>query len=158
MEYTEPKRGDHIFYNGRITTIDGFDEDSGTRLRDGQWVCISDFEKDEDGIWTRKPAACTYEIGEAYKVSSLRSGVTVVRPAVFSGGVSGKDKVVTTSPCCALFARHLNFGDINSGTAARNGGWLEKCNQCKAHYKVSLAYTGSPRLGLYGVRWESLGY
>lgn len=158
MEYIEPKRGDRIFHGGRITTIEGFDEDSGTFLGNGQWVCISDFEKDEDGIWMRKPAPRTYQIGESYRNSGLRAGVAVIRPAVFSGGVKAEDKVVTTSPCCALFARHLNFGDLSSDIAARSGGWLEKCTQCKAHYKVSLVYTGSPRLGLYGVRWEALGY
>jgi hypothetical protein len=158
MEFTEPKRGDRIFHSGRITTIDSFDEDHGTFLGNGQWVGISDFEKDGDGIWTKIAAPRTYEIGEEYKASSLRKGVAVIRPAVFSGGTSGKDKVVTTSPCCQLYMRRLDFGDLTSDLAARQGGWLEKCTACKAQYKVMLMFTGSPRLGLYGVRWESEGF
>lgn len=158
MEFVEPKRGDRIASGGRITTIDSFSEDDGTFLRSGQWVDISDFEKNEDGVWVRTHSPRTYEIGEPYKVSSLRKGVAVVRPAVFAGGVSGKDKVVTTSPCCQLYMRRLDFGDLTSDLAARQGGWSEQCNSCKAHYKVMLMFTGSPRLGLYGVRWESLGF
>lgn len=158
MEYTEPKRGDRIFHSGRITTIDSFDDDHGTFLRNGQWVSIDEFEKNEDGVWTRTPAPRTYEIGEQYKASSLRRGVAVVRPAVFAGGASGKDKVVTTSPCCQLHLRRLDFADLTSDLAARQGGWSEQCNSCKACYKVKLMFTGSPRLGLYGVRWESLGF
>lgn len=158
MEFVEPKVGDQIAHGGRITTIDSFSEDDGTFLRSGQWVCISDFEKNADGVWVRTDSPRTYEIGEAYKASSLRKGVAVVRPAVFSGALSGKDKVVTTSPCCQLYLRRLDFGDITSDLAARQGGWLEQCNPCKAQYKVMLMFTGSPRLGLYGVRWESLGF
>jgi len=158
MEFTEPKRGDRIFHSGRITTIDSFDEDSGTYLGNGQWVCISDFEKDGDGIWTKIAEPRTYEIGEEYKASSLRKGVAVIRPAVFAGGASGRDKVVTTSPCCQLHMRRLDFGDLISNPAARQGGSPEQCTSCKAHYKVMIVFTGSPRLGLYGVRWESEGF
>jgi hypothetical protein len=158
MEYVEPKAGDRIVHRDTITTIDSFSEDDGTFLRNGQWVCISDFEKNQDGVWQRKSAPLTYEIGEHYKASSLRKGVAVIRPAVFSGGVSGKDKVVTTSPCCQLYMRRLDFGDLTSDLAARSGGWSEQCSSCKAHYKVMLVFTGSPRLGLYGVRWESMGF
>lgn len=158
MEFAEPKRGDRIVYGGRITTIDSFSEDDGTFLRSGQWVCISDFEKNADGVWVRTDSPRTYEIGEHYKGSSLRKGVAVVRPAVFAGGVSGKDRVVTTSPCCQLHMRRLDFGDLTSDLASRQGGWSEQCTACKAQYKVMLMFTGSPRIGLYGVRWESLGF
>jgi hypothetical protein len=158
MEFVEPRQGDRIFYSGRITTIDSFSDDHGTFLRNGQWVDISDFEKNADGVWMKKAAPRTYEIGEAYKNSSLRKGVAVIRPAVFSGGVSGRDKVVTTSPCCPLYMRRLDFGDLTSDIAARQDGWPEKCSPCKAHYKVVLMFTGSPRVGLYGVRWESKGF
>lgn len=158
MEFVEPKRGDRVAYSGRITTIDSFSDDHGTFLRNGQWVDISDFEKNEDGVWVKKAQPRTYGIGESYKNSSLRKGVSVIRPAVFSGGVSGRDKVVTTSPCCPLYMRRLDFGDLTSDIAARQGGWSEKCSSCKAHYKVMLMFTGSPRVGLYGVRWESLGF
>lgn len=158
MEFTEPKRGDRIFHSGRITTIDSFDEDNGTFLSNGQWVDISDFEKNVDGVWAKIPGPRTYEIGEQYKVSSLRKGVAVIRPAVFAGGMSGRDKVVTTSPCCQLYMRRLDFGDLTSELAARQGGWSEQCTSCKAHYKVMLMFNGSPRIGLYGVRWESLGF
>src|ERR1044072_7456465 len=119
MEFVEPKRGDRIASGGRIRTIDSFSEDNGTFLRSGQWVDISDFEKNEDGVWVRTHSPRTYEIGEPYKVSSLRKGVAVVRPAVFAGGVSGKDKVVTTSPCCQLYMRRLDLGDPTSDLAAR---------------------------------------
>lgn len=158
MEFVEPKRGDRIFHGARITTIDSFSDDYGTFLHSGQWVDISDFEKNSDGVWTKKSAPRTYEIGEQYKNSSLRKGVAVIRPAVFSGGTSGKDKVITTSPCCQLHMRRLDFGDLTSNPAARQGGWLERCTSCKAQYKVMLMFTGSPRLGLYGVRWESMGF
>lgn len=158
MEHVEPKRGDRIAHGGRITTIDSFSEDDGTFLGNGQWVCISDFEKNEDGVWVHIGSPRTYEIGEQYKVSSLRKGTAVVRPAVFAGGLSGKDKVVTTSPCCQLYLRRLDFDDLNSDLAAKQGGWSERCSSCKAHYTVSLAFTGSPRIGLYGVRWVYSGF
>lgn len=158
MEHVEPKCGDRIAHGGRITTIYSFSEDDGTFLRNGQWVCISDFEKNEDGVWVRIDSPRTYEIGEQYKVSSLRKGVAIVRPAVFAGGMSGRDKVVTTSPCCQLYMRRLDFGDLTSDLASRQGGWSEQCTACKAHYKVMPVFTGSPRLGLYGVRWESQGF
>lgn len=158
MEFTEPKQGDRIFHSGRITTIDSFSDDHGTFLRNGQWVDISDFEKNGDGVWQKVAALRTYEIGEQYKASSLRKGVAVIRPAVFAGGMTGSDRVVTTSPCCPLYMRRLHFGDLTSDLAARQGGWSEQCTSCKAQYKVMLMFTGSPRLGLYGVRWESLGF
>lgn len=154
MEFIEPKRGDRIFHGGRMTTIDSFSDDHGTFLGLGQWVCISDFTKDEDGVWRQIPKSRTYQIGEIYKASDLRKGVAVIRPAVFVGGANGKDKVVTTPPCCVLYSRRLDFDDLNSGLATKQGGWLEKCTHCGWHYKVSMVSNGGPRLGLYGVRWE----
>jgi len=158
MESVEPKRGDRVVHNGRIVTIQDFDEDNGTHLGFGQWVSINEYEKNSDGVWVRVDSPRTYVIGEPYKNSSLRKGVAVIRPAVFAGGVSGKDKVVTTSPCCPLYLRRLDFDDLTSDLARRQDGWSEQCNSCKAHYTVQLMYTGSPRIGLYGVRWESLGF
>lgn len=158
MEIVEPKQGDRIFYGGRITTIDSFSEDHGTFLHSGQWVSIDQFEKNADGVWMKRGASKTYQIGEAYKASSLRKGVAVIRPAVFAGGVSGKDRVVTTSPCCQLYLRRLDFADLTSDLATQQGGWSEQCSSCKTHYTVTLMFTGSPRLGLYGVRWECLGF
>lgn len=53
MERPEPARGDRLIDRGYRTTIDGFSEDSGTRLRNGTFVCISEFDKGEDGVWRR---------------------------------------------------------------------------------------------------------
>lgn len=54
MERPEPKCGDVLIDRGYKTTIDGFDEDRGTRLYDGNWVCISDFVKNAEGAWVRE--------------------------------------------------------------------------------------------------------
>ena len=71
MEFVEPKRGDRIFHSGRITTIDSMDEDNGTFLGNGQWVCISDFVKGEDGVWVRELPPRTYKIGDSYSGSDI---------------------------------------------------------------------------------------
>ncbi len=158
MEYVEPKRGDRIFYSGRITTIEGFDEDHGTFLRNGQWVSIHEFEKNADGVWARKPAPKTFQIGEKYtnRHTSLK-GTKVIRPAVYLGGKV--EKIITTSPCCTLTSRRLDFGDLTSSLAEDQGGWTETCTGCGWYYKVSAVYLGDgPRLGLYGVCWESMGH
>lgn len=158
MEFVEPKRGDRIFHSGRITTIDSFSDDYGTFLRNGQWVSIDEFEKNADDVWTRKPAPKTFQIGENYtnRHTSLK-GTKVIRPAVYLGGKV--EKVVTTSPCCTLTSRRLDLGDLTSDLAVRQGGWSEICTGCKWCYRVTVVHTGSdPRLGLYGVCWESLGF
>lgn len=54
MERVEPKVGDRLLHGSQITTIEGFDEDHGTYLRSGLWVCMSDFEKNEDGVWVKE--------------------------------------------------------------------------------------------------------
>lgn len=158
MEFMEPKRGDRIFHSGRITEIDGFSEDDGTILRNGQSVCISNFEKNSDGVWVLKSPPRTYLIGEHYEnYRSSRKGVAVIRPAVYQGGKT--EKVITTSPCCTLTVRHLDYADISSDLAQRTGGWDETCTACGWHYTVRLvSQTNDPRLGLYGVRWESKGF
>lgn len=53
MNRDEPKIGDPIVDNGRPTIIEGFDEDDGTRLRTLRSVCMSEFDKDADGVWRR---------------------------------------------------------------------------------------------------------
>lgn len=53
MNRDEPKVGDEIVDHGTRTTIDGFDEDHGTWLRSGGWVCMSEFDKDGNGVWHR---------------------------------------------------------------------------------------------------------
>jgi hypothetical protein len=156
MEYVEPKIKDKIFHQGKLTTIEGFGDDEGTRLRSGQWVCISDFEKGSDSIWRKTAEPTVYEIGQPYKSIDLREGVIVIRPAVFEGGKN--PKVITTSPCCVLFSRRLDFEDLMSSVAAKNGGWPERCTQCTWNFRLTLAYQGSPRTGMYGVRWESRGF
>lgn len=160
MNIIEPRRGDRIEDNGRITTIDGFSDDDGTKLYSGQYVCISDYTKDKDGVWRREPKPYMYAIGEKYDgYRSSRKGSSVIRPAVFLAGANGPDQVVTSSPCCTLNARRLNFDDLNSSLAAKQGGWSEKCTKCGWHYSLTLVYTGTdPILGLYGVRWESKGF
>lgn len=158
VAFTEPKRGDRIFHSGRITEIDGFSEDDGAILRNGQSVCISNFEKNEDGVWTLKLPPRTYLIGEQYEnYRSSRKGVAVIRPAVYQKGKA--EKVITTSPCCTLNVRRLDYADVSSDLARKTGGWSETCTQCGWHYTVSLvSATKDPRLGLYGVRWESKGF
>lgn len=160
MEFVEPKRGDRIECNGRITTIENFGEEYGTRLHSGPDVDISDYTKDKDGVWRKEPKPEAYGIGETYQnYRSSRKGSSVIRPAVYLMGANGPDKVITSSPCCTLHARRLDFDDLNSSLAAKQGGWSEKCTGCKWHYSVTLVYTGNdPRLGLYGVRWESKGF
>src|SRR5690606_41683805 len=106
MEFTEPKRGDLIFHSGRITEIDGFSEDDGTILRNGQSVCISNFEKNSDGVWVPKSPPRTYLIGEHYEnYRSSRKGVAVIRPAVFLCGKMVK--VITHAHPCSYIDRHL---------------------------------------------------
>lgn len=160
MERVEPKVGDRIAYGGRITTIEGFSEGSGTYLRSGAWVCMSDFEKNEDGVWAMESSrAQVFQIGEKYSNrSTSRKGVTVVRSAVYEGGLDGPAKVITSAPCCPLNSRRLDFDDITSSLAKKSGGWSEKCTHCGWHYIVTLEYVGNPRLGLYGVRWVSMGF
>lgn len=158
MEFVEPQRGDRIFHSGRITTIDSFSDDYGTFLRNGQWVSIDQFEKNEDGVWMRKPEPKTFQIGENYtnRHTSLK-GTKVIRAAVLASAKA--DKVVTTSPCCTLVSRRLDLDDITSSLAEKQGGWSEICTGCKWCYRVTAVYTGNdPRLGLYGVCWESLGF
>lgn len=158
MEFVEPKRGDRIFHSGRITTIEGFDEDSGTFLRNGQWVSIHEFEKNADGVWTRKPSPKTFQIGENYtnRHTSL-AGTKVIRPAVYLGGKT--EKIATTSPCCTLISRRLDLGDLTAKLTERQGGWTETCTGCGWYYRVSVVHTGQDvRLGLYGVCWESSGH
>jgi hypothetical protein len=53
MERPEPKKGDPLIDRGYHTTIYRFDDDLGTGLYNGGWVCISEFEKGEDGVWRR---------------------------------------------------------------------------------------------------------
>lgn len=160
MEFVEPKRGDRIEDNGRITTIDSFHDDHGTKLYSGRWVCISDYTKGKDNVWRKEPKPDEYAIGETYEnYRSSRKGSSVIRSAVFLAGANGPDKVITSSPCCTLHARRLDFDDLNSTLAAKQGGWSEKCTGCNWHYSLTLVFTGSdPRLGLYGVRWESKGF
>lgn len=160
MEQMEPKVRDRIAYGGRITTIEAFDEDNGTYLRSGAWVCMSEFEKNEDGVWVmRSSRARVFQIGEKYSNrSTSRKGATVIRAAVYEGGLEGPAKVITSSPCCPLDSRRLDFDDITSSLAEGSGGWSVKCTQCGWHYKVLLEHTGDPRLGLYGVRWISEGF
>ena len=54
MNRPEPKVGDPLIDRGYRTVIDGFDEEYGTRLRSGGFVCISEFEKNPEGTWLRK--------------------------------------------------------------------------------------------------------
>lgn len=160
MEHVEPKMGDRLEDGGRTTRIQGFSEDRGTHLDSGRWVDISDYTKDRDGVWWLEPKPRMYGIGETYGgYHSSRKGSSVIRPAVYLAGANGPDKVITSSPCCTLNARRLDFDDLNSNLAAKQGGWLEKCTGCKWHYTLTLVFTGTdPRLGLYGVRWESKGF
>jgi hypothetical protein len=53
MDRPEPTKGDPLIDRGRRTTIDGFSDDHGTKLYSGNWVCISEFEKGDDGVWRR---------------------------------------------------------------------------------------------------------
>jgi hypothetical protein len=53
MERLDPKKGDPLIDRGRRTTIDGFSDDHGTKLYNGNWVYISEFEKGADGVWRR---------------------------------------------------------------------------------------------------------
>lgn len=53
MNRPEPKRGDPLIDRGRRTTIERLTEDDGTQLRNGSWVCMSEFEKSLDGVWVR---------------------------------------------------------------------------------------------------------
>lgn len=101
-----------------------------------------------------------YLIGDEYrKFSVSRRGTAVIRPAVLEGALSSEPRVITTAPCCVTETRHLNFNDITSDLAVKQGGWSEKCRHCKWHYSVLPEYTGTdPRLGLYGVRWISQGF
>lgn len=158
MEFVEPKPGDRIFHSGRITTIDSMDEDNGTFLSNGQWVCISDYAKDRDGIWTKESAPRIFQIGEKYtnRHTSLK-GAMVIRPAVYQG--SQEERVITSAPCCVLASRRFNIADVASDLAIRMGGWSTTCTGCGWHYRVTLVHTGNDfRLGLYGVRWESMGF
>src|SRR5690606_41782900 len=99
MEFTEPKRGDLIFHSGRITEIDGFSEDDGTILRNCQSVCISNVEKNSDGVWVPKSPPRTYLIGEHYEnYRSSRTVVALLRPAGQQVGKMGK--AMPTSPSC----------------------------------------------------------
>ncbi|QJD53808.1 hypothetical protein SEA_KELA_248 [Streptomyces phage Kela] len=158
MEFMEPKRGDKVVYQGQLRTIEGFDEDHGTHLGMGAWISINEYEKNGEGVWVRTDSPRTYLIGEPYEnYRSSRKGVAVIRPAVYQKGST--EKVITTSPCCTLNVRHLNYADVSSDLAKRTGGWSETCTQCGWHYAVSLvSQTNDPRLGLYGVRWESKGF
>lgn len=153
MEFTEPKRGDRLVMGGKETRIYGFDEDHGTHLEDGRWVCISKFEKKGD-VWVEKGKPVRIiPVGEQYgKREIAHKGVAVDRPAVFEGGAPMR--VVTSSPCCVLYARKLRLDDLLHNL---EDGILDICTQCRWSYRVTLLYKGSPRLGLYGTRWESQG-
>lgn len=153
MEIVEPKRGDRLVLNGKETRIYEFDEDHGTHLEDGRWVCISKFEK-KGGIWVEKGKPTRiFAIGERYSKATLaHPGVAVDRPAVFEGG--NPERIVTSSPCCHLHARKLRLDDLLKNL---EDGVGEICVHCKWWYKVTLLFRDSPRLGAYGVRWESRG-
>jgi hypothetical protein len=43
MKRPEPKRGDKVIFPDPETHITGFDEDAGTRLNSGAWVCVNRF-------------------------------------------------------------------------------------------------------------------
>lgn len=51
VEFVEPKIGDQVMYQGRLTRIEGFHEDDGTWLKGNTWICISEFRKNREGIW-----------------------------------------------------------------------------------------------------------
>lgn len=51
----EPKVGDCVFMPGGELAITGFDEDNGTRLSDGRWVCASRFEYLGPNAWWLTP-------------------------------------------------------------------------------------------------------
>lgn len=53
MDRPEPQMRDRLINRGRQTRIAGFSEDEGTRLFNGEWVCISEFEMDSEGVWRR---------------------------------------------------------------------------------------------------------
>lgn len=152
----EPKVGDPIINGPHHVRILRFDDDFGTQLNDYSWVDMAEFEKNEKGVWVRTDSDPAYKIGDRYPKSSLgRAGTMVIRPAVFEGGKVSK--VITTSPCCPLNSRRLSFDELLS-VLGDSEGWLETCAKCDWHYRVWLEYTDSPRLGLYGVRWKSMGY
>lgn len=55
----EPRIGDRVLMPGGEPTISGFDEDRGTRLSDGRWVCASRLEYLGPNAWklaTKKEA------------------------------------------------------------------------------------------------------
>lgn len=54
MNRPEPKMGDPLIDRGYRTVIDRFNDDDGTVLRSGVTVCISEFVKNEDGVWVRE--------------------------------------------------------------------------------------------------------
>lgn len=51
----EPKVGDRVFMPGGELAITGFDEDNGTQLSDGRWVCASRFEYLGPNAWWLTP-------------------------------------------------------------------------------------------------------
>ncbi|MFE0472709.1 hypothetical protein ACFW2V_13940 [Streptomyces sp. NPDC058947] len=101
-----------------------------------------------------------YPIGDEYSNrAASRKGVAVIRPAILEAAFSGEPRIITTSPCCVTQTRRLNFNDVTSDLAIKQGGWSEKCRHCKWHYRVLAEHTGQDiQLGLYGVRWISQGF
>jgi hypothetical protein len=101
-----------------------------------------------------------YLIGEEYNNRrASRKGVAVIRPAILEAAFSDEPRIITTSPCCVTQTRRLNFNDITSPLAIKQGGWSEKCRHCKWHYHVLVEHTGQNiQSGLYGVRWISQGF
>ncbi len=51
----EPKVKDKVYVNGGVTAILRFDEDMGTLLASGRWVCASDFEWMSPSVWKYEP-------------------------------------------------------------------------------------------------------
>lgn len=98
----------------------------------------------------------TYMIGEQYRLSRLRKGDAVVRPAVWRNGK--RPVIITSEPCC-YGARNIAYESFAVEDDRHSGPWIEKCNDCGDYYEVSLVFTDSPtgrdvRLGgLVGVKW-----
>lgn len=53
-QWPEPKVGDHVYSRTLMTTIAGFDEDRGTRLNTGAWICASMLEYVGPNAWKIK--------------------------------------------------------------------------------------------------------
>lgn len=55
MNQPEPRAGDRIVEAGLQTVIQEFDDDLGTRIAGGGYVSIADFDRDDKGVWRRRP-------------------------------------------------------------------------------------------------------